>query len=114
VNPPRTGSTPTLRDKNLALSTTAELEPRRGRVKVHRNVAPEYVALSEGGWCGSAAAVRDTNPAAPPKPRLLDRTREAVRARHDSHRTEKAYVHWIKRYIFFHASAIRSRWVPPK
>jgi integron integrase len=28
--------------------------------------------------------------------------REAVRARHYSRRTEKAYVHWIKRYIFFH------------
>jgi integron integrase len=28
--------------------------------------------------------------------------RDAVRARHYSRRTEKAYVHWIKRYIFFH------------
>jgi integrase len=28
--------------------------------------------------------------------------REAIRARHYSPRTEKAYVHWIKRYIFFH------------
>jgi integron integrase len=37
-----------------------------------------------------------------PKPRLLDRVREAIRARHYSRRTEKAYVGWIKRYIFFH------------
>ncbi len=37
-----------------------------------------------------------------PKPRLLDQVREAVRARHYSCRTEKAYIHWIKRYIFFH------------
>ena len=37
-----------------------------------------------------------------PKPKLLDRVRHAVRARHYSRRTEKAYVHWIKRYIFFH------------
>jgi len=36
------------------------------------------------------------------KPKLLDRVRHAVRARHYSRRTEKAYVHWIKRYIFFH------------
>ena len=36
------------------------------------------------------------------KPRLLDRVRQAVRTRHFSRRTEKAYVHWIKRYIFFH------------
>jgi hypothetical protein len=28
--------------------------------------------------------------------------REALRIRHYSRRTEKAYVHWIKRYIFFH------------
>ena len=38
----------------------------------------------------------------PPKPRLLDRVRQAIRTRHYSHRTEKAYVHWIKRFIFFH------------
>jgi integron integrase len=36
------------------------------------------------------------------KPRLLDRVREAIRTRHYSYRTEKAYVHWIKRFIFFH------------
>ena len=36
------------------------------------------------------------------RPRLLDRVREAVRTRHYSRRTEKAYTHWIKRYIFFH------------
>src|SRR5882762_7068819 len=47
-------------------------------------------------------AVRET-PASYPKPRLLDRVRDASRARHYSRRTEKAYVGWIKRYIFFHA-----------
>lgn len=40
--------------------------------------------------------------AVPPPPRLLDRVREAIRTRHYSPRTEKAYVGWIKRYIFFH------------
>ena len=35
-------------------------------------------------------------------PRLLDRVRDALRQRHYSYRTEQAYVHWIKRYIFFH------------
>jgi integron integrase len=59
--------------------------------------------------CGPAT---ERSPAAPvfpeaasaesPKPKLLDRVRHAVRARHYSRRTEKAYVHWIKRYIFFH------------
>jgi Phage integrase, N-terminal SAM-like domain len=46
--------------------------------------------------------VRETNQAGPPKPRLLDRVREAIRTRHYSRRTEKAYVAWIRRYIFFH------------
>ncbi len=47
-------------------------------------------------------AVRET-PASYPTPRLLDRVRDAIRARHYSRRTEKAYVGWIKRYIFLHA-----------
>ena len=49
----------------------------------------------EGGTAGSA-------PETPPKPKLLDQVREAIRARHYSPRTEEAYVHWIKRFIFFH------------
>jgi integron integrase len=36
------------------------------------------------------------------KPKLLDQVRRAIRTRHYSYRTEKAYVHWIKRFIFFH------------
>jgi integron integrase len=36
------------------------------------------------------------------KPRLLDQVREVCRVRHYSSRTEKAYIHWIKRYIFYH------------
>jgi integron integrase len=36
-----------------------------------------------------------------PKPRLLDQVREAIRARHYSPRTEKAYVFWIRRFIVF-------------
>ena len=38
----------------------------------------------------------------PAPPRLLTRVREAIRTRHYSPRTEQAYVHWIRRYIFFH------------
>ena len=34
--------------------------------------------------------------ASPPK--LLDQVRDRVRRR----RTEQSYVHWVKRYIFFH------------
>lgn len=36
------------------------------------------------------------------KPKLLEQVRQAIRTRHYSDRTEKAYVHWIKRFIFFH------------
>jgi len=32
----------------------------------------------------------------------LEQVRQAIRTRHYSDRTEKAYVHWIKRFIFFH------------
>ena len=53
--------------------------------------------------CSPAAPLlRETGAAQSPKPKLLDRVRHAVRGRHYSRRTEKAYVHWIKRYIFFH------------
>jgi Phage integrase, N-terminal SAM-like domain len=47
-------------------------------------------------------AVHETGVLESPKPRLLDRVREAVRSRHYTRGTEKAYIHWIKRYIFFH------------
>ena len=46
--------------------------------------------------------VREASPPPSPRPRLLDRVREAIRTRHYSRRTEKAYVHWIRRFIFFH------------
>jgi integron integrase len=36
-------------------------------------------------------------------PRLLDRVRAGLRARHYSPRTEKAYVGWIRRFILFHS-----------
>jgi integrase len=70
------------------------------------------VALrSSSGWSypvlpararSGVPGVHEAGPAGAPKPRLLDRVREAVRTRHYSRRTEKAYIHWVKRYIFFH------------
>jgi len=39
--------------------------------------------------------------AAPP-PRLLDRMRAAIRVRHYSLATERTYIGWIKRFIYFH------------
>lgn len=40
--------------------------------------------------------------AARSEPRLLDRVRLAVRARHYSRRTEEAYVAWVRRFVLFH------------
>src|SRR6266511_2378924 len=60
-----------------------------------------YPATPRKAWA-VALAVRETGPAAAPKPRLLDRVRDAIRTRHYSRRTEKTYVAWIRRYIFFH------------
>lgn len=34
--------------------------------------------------------------------RLLDQVRDVIRVKHYSPKTEESYVHWIKRYIFFH------------
>ena len=48
-----------------------------------------------------AAMFREDRPS-PRKPKLLDEVRQRIRARHYSRRTEKAYVHWIRRYILFH------------
>ena len=44
----------------------------------------------------------EPGPKHPLPPRLLDRVRAEIRLRHYSPRTEKAYVGWIRRYIFFH------------
>lgn len=37
------------------------------------------------------------------EPRLLDKLHEAIKVRHYSVRTERAYAHWIKRFIFYHS-----------
>jgi integron integrase len=57
------------------------------------------VYLNRNRVAGSGAI---RTPAMPPKPKLLDQVRQAIRTRHYSYRTEKAYVHWIKRFVFFH------------
>ncbi len=63
---------------------------------------PVLYRPASAGSCTPSLAVHEIGPAAAPKPRLLDRVREAIRARHYSRRTEKTYVGWIRRYILFH------------
>ncbi len=43
-----------------------------------------------------------SSPSSAAKPKLLDQVRQAIRTRHYSYMTEKAYVGWIRRFIFFH------------
>ncbi|MEX0957688.1 MAG: site-specific integrase [Burkholderiales bacterium] len=42
------------------------------------------------------------SPDEPMSRRLLDRLRDAIRRRHYSRRTEEGYIHWAKRFIYFH------------
>lgn len=42
------------------------------------------------------------SPALPPQPKLMPSLREALRLRRYSLKTEKAYTHWVKRYLRFH------------
>ena len=53
---------------------------------------------------GEESGTSDKQPAAPAQgaPRLLAQVSEAIRRRYYSRRTEEAYVHWIKRFIYFH------------
>jgi len=37
-----------------------------------------------------------------PPPKLLDQLRERLRMKHYSLRTEEAYLHWARRFIYFH------------
>ena len=38
----------------------------------------------------------------PTKPKLLEQVRQLIHTKHDSIRTEEAYVQWVKRFVLFH------------
>ena len=77
------------------------------------SAAASYPTLSGGGCGGPTSALRESSPTGPPKPRLLDRVRMALRVRHYSRRTEEAYVAWTRRYILFHGKRHPSEiWAP--
>lgn len=69
------------------------METSHTRLPVNRTLA-----VIDGGKNLGAGAP----PPADQKPKLLDQVRRAIRTRHYSPRTEESYVHWIKRFIFFH------------
>jgi site-specific recombinase XerD len=66
-------------------------ERQHGSTKVH--------TLNRNRVTGSGA---NQAPPISSKPKLLDQVHQAIRARHYSPKTEESYVHWIKRFIFFH------------
>jgi hypothetical protein len=45
----------------------------------------------------------------PQPPRLLEQVRRAVRYRHFSLSTERAYVHWIRAFVKFHGAKAHPR-----
>ncbi len=76
------------RRRDPAAAASYGIAPARGKAPAHdpaRGVPPP---------------VREPPPGV--GPRLLDRVRFAVRARHYSRRTEEAYVKWIRRFILYH------------
>src|SRR2546421_4047033 len=87
----------------LAVHALLRLSSVHAEVAMEAGSTMRSVRYAVAAECLPAAPLlRETGAAQSPKPKLLDRVRHAVRARHYSRRTEKAYVHWIKRYIFFH------------
>jgi len=71
------------------------------RVALRSSRSFSYPTVSESSALVFALRVGEADPTGAPKPRLLDRVRAAIRARHYSRRTEKVYVAWIRRRIFF-------------
>src|SRR5438309_1412460 len=60
--------------------------------------------IAASGPVEGACLAREHAGEAPRAPKLIDVVRDALRARHYSRRTEKAYVGWIRRYILFHGN----------
>ena len=81
------------------MSTYLSVVPRAERQShAQRNPSPSPYSPSpvRFGNCDSAFVRRATSPSS------LTKSAGSMRTRHYSLRTEKAYMHWIKRFIFFH------------
>jgi hypothetical protein len=50
---------------------------------------------------GGESSETNRAPRADHTPRLREHVHEAIRRRYFSRRTEQAYVHWIKRFIYY-------------
>src|SRR5215510_9463575 len=77
------------------------------RAPQERAILPPVTAgVNAEVWYSRAASaprvVRESSSPQARPPRPFDRVREAARVRHYSRRTERAYLVWIRRFIFFH------------
>lgn len=97
-----------LPDRNRATGSLRPLSPDRMQSLRPSGVVPATPSQPPRVFSESQAKVSPLIPApagAPAlsrQPKLLDRLRDALRARHYSPRTEQSYRHWVKRFIFFH------------
>jgi integron integrase len=67
-----------------------------------RSSSPPAVVIPISRPAAGQLSAQQATAAQPSAPRLLDRVRGFLRARHYSTRTEKSYVAWIRRFILFH------------
>ena len=67
-------------------------------VNTHKSINRPLAVIDGGMNIGGNVQTLSTSS----KPKLLDRVHQAIRMRHYSQKTEESYVHWIKRFIFFH------------
>src|SRR5262249_31080733 len=65
-------------------------------------ISPGFQVPRPGTASAHGGAMSNVPEPSPRPPRLLDQVRAAIRLRHHSPRTEKAYCAWIRRYIRFH------------
>ena len=70
-------------------------DSKSSSMSIHEN------GLKQGSSLASSGTINPTH-ASQNKPKLLDQLRGALRSRHYSRSTESTYVHWVKRYIYFH------------
>lgn len=87
----RPASAIALASTSPALTDTASTSPATTSIRSH---APDFVP--------DHPSVSATVQPSGRQPKLLDRLGDALRSRHYSRRTEQAYRHWVKRFIFFH------------
>jgi integron integrase len=86
------------------LADLAELSDVSGVSDLAQAAQADALSVAERPGDYPARAASGATPGMPVagRPRLLDRVRLEIRARHYSRQTEKAYVAWIRRYILFH------------